>query len=552
MNEEIINYAALLKREYPFQGLSSEALIALAEKFDLRRLAKDEILLSPKQSLNKFYILYEGKLEIEVTGRRGQVYKNILNPGDYFGEAAFLSSHVPHMNIKALEESVLLSLEREPFDTLLAENPAVESAFTITMHSRQMARSPRFSWLAQDESVFLISRKHVFFLLLGLIIPILIIIGSIPLLTIGLADENVLIYIGLFMLGLGILWFWWNWKDWGNDYYIVTNQRVVWIEKILLFYDSRDEAALYNVLNERINTSWLGRILKYGDVFADTYTGMIPMRQVDNYPVLYSYIEGMRNRSNQISREHEEKQIETALAEALRKRQVLSPEDIIPDIPPPPSFQQAKEKKQPKKKGGVSAWWKNFLKYRYEEDGIITYRKAIPILIWKIGLQLIICILLLGLMIWITGMDLAQLTKAIGVGGLALLFLFFWGWLLYNYVDWRNDIYRLTPTKIFDIEKKPLGAEKFNSADIENILTITHQTNFIGNLFNFGNVIVTVGTAEFIFLTVHDPSRVHQDVANKQETLRQLRRQAEEARERERMINWLVAYKEESKKLEST
>ncbi len=550
MNEEIINIAALLKREYPFQGLSSEALMALAEKFDQRQLKQGDSLLSPKQSLSKFYVLYEGKVEIEVTGHRKQVYKNILNPGDYFGEEAFLSDHVPHLSITALEDSTVLSLEKEPFEALMNEYPDVQSAFVITMHSRRMAHSPRFSWLAPEESVFLICRKHVLFLLLGLIIPILLIVGSIPLLSIGLADTVGLLYLGLIVLGIGIIWFWWNWKDWGNDYYIVTNQRVVWIEKILLFYDSRDEAALYNVLNERINTSWLGRILKYGDVFADTYTGMIPMRQVDNYHVLYSYIEGMRNRSKQISRELEEKQIELALADALRKRQALSPEDIIPEIPAPPPFQQVKEKKSPKKKAGFRSRWQNFLKYRYEQDGIITYRKAIPILIWKIGLQLLLCTLMIGLFIWITGMDLAQLTKAIGLAGVFLLFLVFFGWLFYNYVDWKNDIYQLTPTKIIDSEKKPLGAEKFNSADIENILTITHQTNFIGNLFNFGNVIVTVGTAEFVFLTVHDPSRVHQDVANKQEALRQLRRQAEEARERERMINWLVAYKDESKKLE--
>lgn len=123
-------------------------------------------------------------------------------------------------------------------------------------------------------------------------------------------------------------------------------------------------------------------------------------------------------------------------------------------------------------------------------------------------------------------------------------------WLWYQYTDWKNDIYRLTPTQIFDIERKPLGAERKKTADLENILTITHSRNFWGILFNFGNVVITVGETQFIFLDVYNPDRVHQDIANYQEALRQHKRKAAEARERERMINWLVAYDLESQKLE--
>jgi CRP-like cAMP-binding protein len=548
MDEEILNIAALLKREYPFQGLSTEQLIALAEKFDIRRLGEGATLLGPKQTINKFYIVFEGQVQIEMAGRRGEKIIKILNPGDYFGDEVMLVGHGPHLTVNAVSESTLLSLEEEQFDSLMKEHPTVHTALDITMHSRRLARSPRFSWIEPDESVFLILRKHVYFLLLSLIFPIVLIVGSMVLLGIGIANTAFLLAIGLVTFGLGIFLFFWNWKDWGNDYYIVTNQRVVWIEKIILLYDSREEAALYNVLNERINTSWLGRILKFGDVFANTYTGEIAMRRTDNYLVLYSYIEGLRNRAKQMSRQLEEKQMEDALAEALRKRHVIAPEDVIPSIPAPPPFSHMKEKKTPKKKQGVGRRWENFLKYRYEQDGIITYRKALPILIGKIWLPLLL------LFFWIVGiyglwqLDGTNNLKPIGiiVMGVSLFVLLFW--LGYNYVDWRNDIYQLTPTKIIDIEKRPLGAEKFNSADIENILTITHQMNFIGNLFNFGNVIVTVGMTEFVFLNVHNPSRVHQEVSNKQEALRRLKKQAEEARERERMINWLVAYSEETGK----
>jgi len=44
---------------------------------------------------------------------------------------------------------------------------------------------------------------------------------------------GVLILIGI--LGWGV----WNAIDWSNDYYIVTNQRVIWLEKVVGLYDSR-------------------------------------------------------------------------------------------------------------------------------------------------------------------------------------------------------------------------------------------------------------------------------------------------------------------------
>jgi flagellar basal body-associated protein FliL len=62
-------------------------------------------------------------------------------------------------------------------------------------------------------------------------------------------------------------------------------------------------------------------------------------------------------------------------------------------------------------------------------------------------------------------------------------------WLLYNFVDWRNDIYQVTAEQIWDIERKPLGKEEKRSAPLENILSIEYERlGLIGLLFNFGTV----------------------------------------------------------------
>ena len=72
-----------------------------------------------------------------------------------------------------------------------------------------------------------------------------------------------------------VLWGIWNWIDWGNDYYIVTDQRVVWVEKVIWLYESRDEAPLTTILAVNTTSTFLGRWLHYGSVIVKTFTGEI-------------------------------------------------------------------------------------------------------------------------------------------------------------------------------------------------------------------------------------------------------------------------------------
>lgn len=549
MDEDKAKIAALLAREYPFQNLTPEELLHLAGQLRLLSLEQDQKFLPNNQPERLFYVVYQGKVRSDIGRHSGKIYSSIFGPGNYFGEEALLGNqNVPDL-ITALEPTSLLTLDQEDFDLLIEQHPEVRLALSVTMQSRQMARQPRFSWIKPDEIVYFLGRKHVYFLIRSLIIPILFIIGSIPVIVIGLEGTILVLIIGLALLFLGVAGFIWNWFDWGNDYYIVTDQRVVWIEKILLLYDSRDEAPLYNVLAVDVYTTWFGKLVNFGDVTARTYTGRIPMRKADQPFVLGSYIEGLRKRSELIFREVEEQQMQEAIAEALRRRQMPSPEDLIPNVPPPPAFTPPKKKESATRVTGIRAWLKNFLKVRYEQNGVITYRKSWPLLVWKIWLPLVMFLIWTAGMIILLRQPNTDGTKMFWFSIMMVLLMGLLFWLWYNYTDWRNDIYQLTPTQIFDIEKKPLGSEIKKSADLENILSITHARKFLGVLLNYGDVVIKVGDTNFYFFYVFNPDRVHQDIANYQENLRQRKKKVQEAREKERMLNWLIAYNAESKKI---
>jgi hypothetical protein len=134
---------------------------------------------------------------------------------------------------------------------------------------------------------------------------------------------------------------------------------------------------------------------------------------------------------------------------------------------------------------------------------------------------------------------------------LGLLYVVGFLWWLYNYVDWSNDIYQLTPKQIFDIERKPLGEEQKKSAPLESILSLEHSRDGIIQLMlNYGNVIINVGTTQFIFRGVYHPDDVHQDVSDYIEAGERRKQQKEAERDRVRMADWFATYHEQSREFD--
>ena len=134
------------------------------------------------------------------------------------------------------------------------------------------------------------------------------------------------------------------------------------------------------------------------------------------------------------------------------------------------------------------------------------------------------------------------------------MFLFFlvdFLWMLYVYLDWSNDIYRLTPDQILDIERKPLGRESKKSAPLQSILSIEHEReNLLGVLLNFGPVTINVGETKFIFHGVYNPDQVHQDIADYREALQRKKREKEYEQKRQDMVDWLITYHDESERMD--
>jgi hypothetical protein len=342
--------------------------------------------------------------------------------------------------------------------------------------------------------------------------------------------------IGGFLLVIDLAWGLWRWVDWGNDYYIVTNQRVIWLEKVIALYDSRTEAGIGTILSVSTETQYLGRLLDYGTVVVRTYTGQIRMTYVHHPKQAAAMIEEYLNRAKEVGRKTDEE----TMKQAIRAKLGFKKPDSLPVQPAAPAT--VKAAKPVKKPSPLATWWKNAFRMRTEDGNTITYHKHIYGFFRDAAPYALGIIALISLMlIWPFILDFSL---PLWLGSLFIfVIIVMFAFIIYEYVDWINDIYQVTVDQIIDVSRKPFGTEDRKAAPLENILSTEYKRNgILGLLLNFGTVYIMVGGAQFNFDDVSDPPSVQQDIVRRQQGRIQKKRETETSSERERMSEWLAMY----------
>lgn len=548
--------ARLIQQLFLFMGMDEAQIAHIVIRFKPVLYKPDKVILAQGQPGSAFYIVYKGRVRVDSIEKDDERFLGILGPGEYFGEEALLYNSTQNATVTTLETTILLEMDRDLFALTLLEFPLIKKFLTISAESRHIAKRQDFDWLNDDEVVHLLTRKHEIFLVLSLIPPLLTFLLGIPLLAYGvsfLGDSslhNFAAFGGALALIASSVWLVWNWVDWGNDFYVVTNQRVVRVEKVVLLYNSRREAPLHHVLSINVNKTWFGRVLRYGDIEVRTFTGGIQMPKASNPDLFPVYIEGFKARAGYLV-----KQADQELMRRLLRERMGLPLENGNESSAARRLPTRRKPQKPIRPGSLRDIIRTLFVVQYEQDKVITYRKHWLLLLGKTWIPMMFMFLLAVLVIYQIDEYLLGRPSFFSTAPMFLLyaigFLAFFGWWVYGYLDWSNDIYQLAPDQIRDIERKPLGDEIKKTAPLESILSIEHFRDGIIQLyFNYGNVIINVGEARFIFRGVYNPDHVHQDVSSYIEALTRRKQEAEAQRERERMLDWLMTYKDQDELLE--
>ena len=382
----------------------------------------------------------------------------------------------------------------------------------------------RFSWLHEGEVIRSFHRRHPYALALHLLFPafLLALPAALWVVAPSLASFRFLSIAWLILGPLAALLFLWFYLDWLNDYYLVTDRRVVHVEKVMLLYEERREAMVERIQNVSLAyPNPVARLLGFGDLVVETAggEGRMLLRYLPQPEAVREEILAQMGRSLHPS----------VGAEAVRG-----------------------EAAAPPRKGFLSLLGDYlFPRMWLREGSTVTWRKHWYVLLRKTAgvMLLLVLVVEVGLA---SALDLPLFSflprssiLALSVTVASLLALF----LLYQYEDWRNDIYVLTDDRIIDIDKKPLLLrEERREASLAMVQDVRYVVpGMFYNLFNVGRVIIETAATEgeFTFDWVHDPRRVQEEIFARLDAFRERGKQEEREERAAELREILEAYRKD-------
>ena len=525
----------LLKRMHLFRGIDEINLSALLDYFEIVNFQPGQRVFEQGEDADKFYIIFQGRLKVSryTTGTPQSAQVGFLEEGDYLGHEVLAEDWPRQVTIEAISDAVLLQLSVPNFKAIISLLPILSPRLQMILDSYRLMLNTNFGWLDPEETVYFVARRHILFLFTHILPPLVLGTLTIPFfffmsLSGGLAVTSLIMTIIVTLVTLA--WLIWAWVDWSNDYYIVTSRRIIYQERVILLYDSRQESPMEAVQSTSSRTTQVGRILKYGNVAIRTYIGTILFRSVSNPELVMALLQEHQARAQINMRRAEQRLMETMI-----KRRIFNgpPEPVITTTPV----------MSPVKPNKVQNFLSDMFHLRIEMGGTILYRTHWFILLKKTWLP---GTLLLGLFaLWlIAAFGLFTLLSLGAVTALTILVgTIIFGWWFYQYLDWHNDVYLITPEQIVDVNKKPLGKEERQAAPMKNILSIEYKRlGILGLFLNFGTVYIRVGDQELTFDDVFNPSEVQRELFNRLAARTHAEKQNAQDGERQRMADWVAAY----------
>jgi hypothetical protein len=555
---------SLLKKIKLFDGLNNAQLDQVAAFIHPITLKEGESLQLNGSSY-PFFVVVMGKVRYVNLKRGNTAESYVLKHGDFFGADLVFRGRPKLFNLVSMMPTLLFEFQMEGLRALLNTMPSLTKNIKKQLAWYHLIRSKPFSWLGEEETVKVVCRKHPAYLLVVELAPLVVAwIGVFIILSATqISTSSFRLAAGWFgaaVVGMAGLWAIWRFFDWGNDFYVITDERIVWLERTIGLYDSRQEAPLVAVKSGETKSSLVGRWFGFGDVITETFMGQVFFRHIGNPTDI----------KNIIDQEHKlaiERQMTTDIHAIEGKiRQKIEPLQAVTvpvavNAPAPAMTKSSLTAQEMKLIPENLNFWQSLLarfQTRREANGMITYRKHLYVLFrmtWFPAASGLILMVITGLLCyWRVKGQISLLTPGmillLGITLTGIAFL----WWLYNFIDWSNDIYRLTADKIIDSERKPLGDEITKSAPLENIIGLDYERlGFLGIVLNFGNVIINIGTEnKFIFYGIHNPARAQRDIFNYMFERRRNKQAADSMQEQERVSNYIAAYHRQAEDIRQT
>ncbi len=540
----------MLRANEILAGLTDEQITHLAFRAQFEERKAGEVLIQKGDPGDKLYFILEGQVRLidEVDGeKRLGAY---LFEGDFCSEFTLLTDEPPPATEDVPVDTILAVFDRATFDWLLSIDPDIATKLKglETFYERQ--NQTEFQGRRHNEVIITKVNRNFLAYIAKLPGPLmLIILGT--LISILLTSLGWFGYIlsGCFV-GPGIFIAIYLYLDWINDDFLITSERVIHTERILLHGETREEAPLTSIQDVSVETPNLfANFFDYSDVHIQTAgAGTIIFDGMKEGDALRDEIFKQRQKAQ----ERVEASDVSAVRRSLRERMgwdvgpgdganLEAPGDgtsleataeVVPRQPTMrlPGFLDYYIPRVKEVKGEVITWRKNYF---------VFLKLVTAPLIASLSLFYLMLAAFFGFFPFVGLQGNSALGLYLLIGWLVTLL-----WYTYQYDAWRKDEYHVTRSTIIDYKGSAfnLHGEQRRQGTFDVIQNSTYVTpNFLAKMLNIGHVIIeTAGTElTFTFEWVYNPRDVQQEIFKRWRAYKASETQQARAYEEKRYIRWL-------------
>ncbi len=528
-----------------FSTLPPETLALVASIANHGSYAQGSYLCRQGDKGTRFFVLLSGTaVLVQQMARIGaNQVTDYLRPGYAFGEDALLLGDNYCFSVQASTDAEALYIEKTDMDLLLNQAPQIREQLHISPLTRERLNAPRFPWQDKDEFTILLRRRHWFAFARNLPIPLLVLftLAAFAYLLRRLGMQLSALHMAMLVGIVPLAMMYWLWLDWRNDFYLLTQKRILHEEKSILLHELWDEAPLNKVQDTTIRQGLLGTFLGFGTLRVQT-AGIRGAMVLDYLPHpqdvqdLISRAMCSMGSNEASSGRHEMRQ---ALLEQTGHKSTSGSQSL--PIHAAQAYSRAFDSSV------YSFSFAQLFRLKFREGEQITWRKHWLFLARRTVLPCIAATTMLALAL------ISILYPARAYSASLLLVSFFqWIlcllWLWYEVVDWSNDLYILTDRLIIDLERKPLFfSEERRQATLDMIQNVSLRKRGVASaVFNYGDVLIQTASAtgQFTFIGVSDPKQVQREIFRRVEAYNEGKRASQREKQKDEISRWFGVYHE--------
>jgi uncharacterized membrane protein YdbT with pleckstrin-like domain len=527
-------YEANIRMLPLFAKLPPQYLTWAREAMRVMRFEPGEAIFQQGEEAAGLYLFLSGSARLiqrDSSGRNRVIGQ--INANQYINESALFRRGTETATLETVQQANVLFVSRQRLWRVVSYHPEMKDYLPVPEEAlRTQQRERIFQGQRDSEEVLLDTRRHWWaFVRQGwfpglLALALLIASGVSPVAGLSL----VLGGLGIILPGAIMIYLYLEWR---NDHIIVTDQRVIRIERVIHnLQEQRSEVPLTSIqqINADIVTSDpFSRLFNYGTVDIRTAgdAGNLSLTLMPRPNATQDLIFENRNRYREQAERERKNTIRAEVDKVLTQGG-----DRVPD--PQPAVRETAH---------ITHTPHGLLPMKFTNaKGATVYRKHV--FHWARHVFLPVVILIGALIFFFFAGELGAIGYVIDIALFIVGGLWFW-WADW---DWRNDMYIVGDEMIQIIHKRPLFLQ--NEDDqilLDRVDNVTATRNgLIPTLFNYGIVrIALVGGDrgdEKYFRAVPSPAEVQEEITRRQQRWRSRQEHGQERQRREEIAEYLSAY----------